>query len=288
MTLLAKRLIGSILVLSLSGGAHASDDDAHLNAMTAEHAADAPVASPASLTTPRVPVTETRIVYATLGGTTVHGFLARPESAGKAPGILVIHEWWGLNDNIRAMTRRLAGEGYVALAVDLYAGEVAEGRDAARRLMQAAMAQPESILENLRQAHRFLVNEQGAPRTGSIGWCFGGGWSLQTALALPGELDASVMYYGRVETDPARLATLETPLLGLFGGEDGGIPVKGVRAFERELQTLGKPAEIRVYEGAGHAFANPSGTRYQPEAAEDAWRRTLEFFHENLQAPNDS
>jgi carboxymethylenebutenolidase len=150
------------------------------------------------------------------------------------------------------------------------------------------MAQPESILENLRQAHRFLVSEQGAPRTGSIGWCFGGGWSLQAALALPGELDASVMYYGRVETDPARLATLETPLLGLFGGDDGGIPVAGVRAFERELAALGKPAEIQIYEGAGHAFANPSGTRYQPEAAEDAWRRTLEFFQQQLQVRDDS
>jgi carboxymethylenebutenolidase len=283
MTRLTGMLVG--LILALPGGAHASEHDAHLNAMTAEHAADAPVASPASLTMPRVPVSETRIIYATLGSTTVRGFLARPESTEKAPGILVIHEWWGLNDNIRAMTRRLAGEGYVALAVDLYAGEVAEGPDAARRLMQAAMAQPESILENLRQAHRFLVKEQGAPRTGSIGWCFGGGWSLQAALALPGELDASVLYYGRLETDPARLAALETPLLGLFGSEDAGIPVEGVRAFERKLEALGKPAEIRIYEGAGHAFANPSGTLYQPEAAEDAWRRTLDFFRENLQAP---
>jgi carboxymethylenebutenolidase len=186
------------------------------------------------------------------------------------------------------MTRRLAGEGYVALAVDLYEGGVAEERGEARRLMQAALARPERILDNLRAAHRFLTQEQGAPRTGSIGWCFGGGWSLQAALALPGELDASVMYYGRVESDPARLAALETPLLGLFGGEDRGIPVEAVRAFERELTALGKPAEIRIYEGADHAFANPSGTRYQPEAAEDAWRRTLEFFRTNLLAPPDA
>jgi carboxymethylenebutenolidase len=280
---LTERLVGTILLL-LSGAAYATDDDAHLNAMTAEHATDAPVASPATRTTPLAPVTETEVVYATLGGTSIHGFLARPESTEQAPGILVIHEWWGLNGNIRAMARRLAGEGYVALAVDLYAGEVAEDRDAARQLMQASMARPESILENLLQAHRFLVTEQGAPHTGSIGWCFGGGWSLQTALALPGELDASVMYYGRVETDPARLEILDTPLLGLFGGEDAGIPVESVRSFERTLEALGKPAEIRIYDGAGHAFANPSGTRYQPEAAEDAWRRTLEFFRKNLQA----
>ena len=183
------------------------------------------------------------------------------------------------------MTRRPAGEGYVALAVDLYGGGVALERDEARRLMQAALADPDGVLENLRAAHRYLVQERGAPRTGSIGWCFGGGWSLQAALALPGELDASVMYYGRVESDPSRLAKLETPLLGLFGAEDRGVPVEGVRAFERELAALGKPAEIHVYEGADHAFANPSGTRYQAEAAEDAWRRTVAFFREQLKAP---
>ncbi len=281
----AEMLTGSILALALTGGTPASSDEEHMNAMWDEHAGDSPVASPSSLASPRLPIVESQVVYTTLGDTPVSGFLARPESSQEAPGILVIHEWWGLNDNIRAMTRRLAGEGYVALAVDLYGGEVAEDRDAARRLMREAMAQPESILENLRQAHRFLADDQGAPRTGSVGWCFGGGWSLQAALALPGELDASVMYYGRVETDPARLATLETPLLGLFGSEDRGIPVEDVRAFERELAALGKPAEIRVYEGAGHAFANPSGTRYQANAAEDAWRRTLDFFRKQLQPP---
>jgi carboxymethylenebutenolidase len=283
------RLLGvPLLALLLAAGAGGSDHEAHVDAMAKEHASDAPVASPASQTAPRLPVHEEEIVYATLAGHEVLGFLARPSSGGTAPGILVIHEWWGLNDNIRAMTRRLAGEGYVALAVDLYEGGVAEERDEARRLMQAALARPERILDNLRAAHRFLAQEQGAPRTGSIGWCFGGGWSLQAALALPGELDASVMYYGRVESDPARLAALETPLLGLFGGEDRGIPVEGVRTFERELAALGKPAEIRIYEGADHAFANPSGTRYQPEAAEDAWRRTLEFFRAHLLASPDS
>jgi carboxymethylenebutenolidase len=138
------RLLGvPLLALLLAAGAGGSDHEAHVDAMAKEHASDAPVASPASQTAPRLPVHEEEIVYATLAGHEVLGFLARPSSGGTAPGILVIHEWWGLNDNIRAMTRRLAGEGYVALAVDLYEGGVAEERDEARRLMQAALARPE-------------------------------------------------------------------------------------------------------------------------------------------------
>ncbi len=154
---------------------------------------------------------------------------------------------------------------------------VAADRDQARALMQAAMADPEAAKDNLRQAYRFLTG-QGAGKVGSIGWCFGGGWSLQTALALPGELDAAVIYYGRVITDRDQLATLTTPILGHFGSEDQGIPIDGVREFEKLLGELGKEASIHVYQGANHAFANPSGTRYDAEAAEQAWQRTLEFF----------
>ena len=179
------------------------------------------------------------------------------------------------------MARQLAGEGYLALAVDLYGGEVASDRDGAYALMQAAMTDPEALKDNLRQAHAYLT-AQGAAKVGSIGWCFGGGWSLQTALALPGELDAAVIYYGRVVTERDQLATLTTPILGHFGSEDQGIPIDGVREFEKLLGELAKNASIHVYDGADHAFANPSGTRYQAEAAEQAWQRTLTFFGQHL------
>jgi carboxymethylenebutenolidase len=121
-----------------------------------------------------------------------------------------------------------------------------------------------------------------APRVGTIGWCFGGGWSLKTALALPDKVDATVMYYGAVVTDPAKLAPLKMPILGNFAGEDKSIPPSVVNAFEKALKDAGKTVDIKIYAGANHAFANSSGVVYKPDAAEDAWKRTVAFFEKNL------
>jgi carboxymethylenebutenolidase len=251
----------------------------HADRMATEHAHDAPVANPASRTAPAAEVQTRDVRYATVDGRPVTGYLARPAgSKGPLPGLIVIHEWWGLNDNIRAMTRRLAGEGYLALAVDLYGGQAAADRDAAYALMTATNERPAAAEDNLRQAHAYLTGELKAPTVGSIGWCFGGGWSLTTALLLPGQLDAAVIYYGHLVTDPERLATLGMPILGLFGEQDKGIPLESVRAFEAALAGLGKDARIVVYPGADHAFANPSGKNYQPEVAEKAWLETTAFL----------
>jgi carboxymethylenebutenolidase len=264
-----------------AGAPQALGDEEYVDRMAREHAGDTP--------TPNVAagddaVEASEIVYATLDGTEVRGYLARPAgSDAPAPGVIVIHEWWGLNDNIKTMARKLASGGYAALAVDLYEGGVAEDPAAARELVTAAMARPARVQDNLRQAYAYLETQQGAPRVGTIGWCFGGGWSLGTALLLPDQIDATVIYYGRVITDPAQLEPLKAPILGLFGADDSGIPVASVREFEAALAALGKPAEIVVYDGADHAFANPSGTRYQAEAAADAWRRTEAFFAQHLQ-----
>lgn len=268
------------LVFALSTGCGGSDD--HVDRMSEEHKNDTPDASPAAMAEPVAAVEAERVVYAEHDGAQVTGLLARPaEGAADAPGVIVIHEWWGLNENIESMARQLAGEGYLALAVDLYGGRVAEDRDAARALMTEAGERREVLEQNLRGAHAYLES-QGAPKTGSIGWCFGGGWSLQAAILLPDQLDAAVIYYGRIETDRERLATLTAPILGHFGSEDGGIPIEGVRELESALAELGKSAEIHVYEGADHAFANPSGTRYDAAAAEQAWERTRAFFAEHL------
>jgi carboxymethylenebutenolidase len=118
----------------------------------------------------------------------------------------------------------------------------------------------------------------------SLGWCFGGGWSLNTALLFPADLDAAVIYYGQVTDDEDRLSALDVPILGLFGSEDRGIKVESVRRFEEALERLGKDYEIHVYEGAGHAFANPSGNNYNAGYAEDAWTRTLGFLGAHLGA----
>lgn len=251
-----------------------------------EHATDSPVPAAAEAVGAAgedVEVTTREIVYGTADGRELRGFLAQPAGAelrpdDGLPGLILIHEWWGLNENIETMARRFAERGYVALAVDLYRGEVAEDPERARELTQTVEEEP--ALENLRQAARYLAQEQRSPRIGVVGWCFGGAWSLQAALGLPDEIDAAVVYYGRLVDD--RLAQLEAPLLGIFGAEDSSIPVEDVRRFESTLQELGKDAEIHLYEGAGHAFANPSGERYVPEAAEDAWEETLTFLAEHL------
>lgn len=276
-----------LLVLSVLLGATAlgadPPDQTYADRMASEHAEDEATSSPAADTPPAAAVVTEDVVYATVDGSPVRGVLARPASAeAGAPAVIVIHEWWGLNENIRAMAERLAGEGYQALAVDLYRGDVATSRDDARSFMQRAMESPEQLEENLRQAHRYLTETMGAPRVGVIGWCFGGGWSLRASLAMPKDIAGTVIYYGRLVTDSAALAAIENPVLGIFGSEDRGIPVADVRRFEQALEDLGKDARIHVYEGADHAFANPTGTRYQAAAAEDAWAKTLTFFAETL------
>ncbi|MEM1349997.1 MAG: dienelactone hydrolase family protein, partial [Myxococcota bacterium] len=182
---------------------------------------------------------------------------------------------------IRGMTEQLAKRGYVALAVDLYGKEPATTSDAATAMMKEAMGQSDVLVENLGQASAFLA-ERSSGKRGVIGWCFGGAWSLQASLAMPEALDAVVVYYGRLITDEAKLSALDDPLLGIFGAQDEGIPVESVRTFEATLEKLGKDATIHVYDGASHAFANPSGSAYNQQAAEDAWAKTTAFLDTHL------
>ena len=257
----------------------AMSNQQYLLAMADMHMHDTPVASPATYPQPAVPVRGVEVVYATLNGKPVHGYLAEPRDAkGPLPGIIVIHEWWGLNANIRSMADQLAGEGYAALAVDLYGGQSAATPQAAENLMKAVFADTSAAGSNLRQAYGYLHDTEHAPRIGVIGWCFGGGWSLETALMLPDQLSAAVMYYGRPVDDVAALSKLKMPLLGFFGEQDHGITVQDVHAFQKALKAAKVNAEIHEYPGAGHAFANPSGENYRPAAATDAWKRTLAFF----------
>lgn len=246
------------------------------------HQSDRPIPTGAIAQAPSMPVEGQTVTYGLLGEQPITGYLSRPVDAMEPlPGLIVIHEAWGLNDNIKRMTDRLAGEGYTALAVDML-GTVVETPEAARA--QVRSADPEQLKENLRQAYQYLTNTQQAPMIGSIGWCFGGSWSLQTALLYPESLDAAVIYYGgNLVTDAETLEPLSMPILGIFGGIDDNPPPERVREFEATLNELGKSAEIYIYEGADHAFANPSGTRYNPEAAEDAWEKTIAFLNEHLQ-----
>ena len=270
----------SVVVLMAACGPSEEKGD-FIDRMSMEHEGDKPVQNKSSELTQASEVAAQEVTYATVNGKEVTGYLAQPENTdGDTPGIIVIHEWWGLNDNIRMMADKLAGEGYSALAVDMYYGKVAESSDSAGTY--ARSVDQEEGIDNLTQAYGYLAEQQGAENIGVIGWCFGGGWSLQTALAHPEKIDATVIYYGRLVTDAEQLKKLQMPVLGIFGAEDQGIPPKTVKEFESALNQSGVSNSIHIYEGAGHAFANPSGTRYKEDAAEDAWQKTVSFLQENL------
>lgn len=212
-------------------------------------------------------------------GKSVKAALAMPDTA-PAPAILLIHEWWGLNDQIKTMAAALAREGYMALAVDLYDGKVATDREAAQRHMQAV--DPAEAKRTLAAWIGWLrEHPQGTGKIGTIGWCFGGGWSLTAATLAP--VDAAVVYYGRVNQPAAELAALEGPVLGHFATRDGWINAEMVAGFEAAMRSAGKPFEVHWYE-ADHAFANPTGARHDAADAELAWRRTLDFFAAHLKA----
>jgi carboxymethylenebutenolidase len=212
-----------------------------------------------------------------------HAYLSLPEGvSAPVPAVVVIHEWWGLNDHIRHWTDRLAEAGYAALAVDLYAGEVATDPSAAMALVKTV--DPAEAEAMLAAAHAWLASDPRvqADNQGVIGWCFGGGWSLRDAIATPG-LDAAVIYYGNPVTDVAQLGKIDAALLGVFANQDQAIPPTVVDEFVKALEDAGKSIELHRYD-AVHGFANPSNANYDHAAAADAWAQTRRFLAEHLQA----
>lgn len=250
--------------------------------MAAAHAHETTTPSAGARIAPRTPVAGEVVMYGTVGGKMLHGYLTRPAGAAKpGPAIVMVHEWWGINDNIKSMADRFAGEGYTVLAVDLFDGKVATKSDEAMKLYQAGMANIPAGEQNVAAAVTYL-RKNGATSVGSVGYCFGGHWSLRTGLAGGAQVNAVVMYYGAPITDAAGLSRMRAPLLGLFGGKDTGIPVDSVRAMEATLKKAGRSASITIYPNAGHAFANPTGQSYDKATADDAWGKTLAFFKANL------
>jgi len=216
------------------------------------------------------------------GDETVSGILYTPAGHGPFPALIVIHEWWGLNDWVEQRAGKLADEGYVALAVDLYRGKVADNPDLAHELMRGVPA--DRAIRDLRAAYDFLASQPGVKkdRIGSIGWCMGGGYSLDAALAEP-HLAATVINYGHLATDPAELKKINAPILGLFGGQDRGITPDDVKKFQQAMEQVGKKIEVKIYPDAGHAFENPNNKAgYRPEDAADAWQRTVDFLGATL------
>lgn len=227
-----------------------------------------------------LPLRTENVVYDRENG--VEGYLALPAKAGKYPGLILIHEWWGLNDNVREFAESFAKLGYVALAVDLYGGRSAQTPDEARELATGVRNNLPEAFENLGRALEYLQDSPYVEqdRLASVGWCFGGGWSYEMARNNMG-VRASVMYYGRFSPDDD-FSNMRALILGNFGKEDRSVSVDSVREFQATLRTLNGNHEIYIYPNAGHAFANSDSQNYNAEAAELAWERTLTFLNKHL------
>ncbi|MBZ5570521.1 MAG: dienelactone hydrolase family protein [Acidobacteriia bacterium] len=216
------------------------------------------------------------------GDETVNGILYIPEGNGPFPAIVVIHEWWGLNDWVKEQASKLSDQGYITLAIDLYRGKVATTPEEAHEIMRGV---PEDRAKrDLHAAVEFLAAQSNVKkdRIASIGWCMGGGYSLDVALQEP-TLRAAVINYGRLATDTESLKAINASVLGIFGGQDKGISVDDVQKFAKTLKQLGKKVDVTVYPDAGHAFENPNNkTGYRAEDTADAWKRTVNFFASTL------
>lgn len=230
---------------------------------------------------------KTKDITIASGDDKIKGFLAIPEGDGPFPGIVVIQEWWGLNDWMKEKAKRLAAKGYVALAPDLYRGKVTDNPKTAMSLLRGlpndrAVRDLKASVDAL--AHMKMVNKD---KIGSIGWCMGGGYSLQLALH-DDRVAACVICYGRVITEADKLGSLKARVLGIFGEDDKGIPAKNVRAFESALKEAGKAVDrIHIFEGAGHGFMREkNGARENPEYRESqttaAWKAIDQFFTKSL------
>lgn len=217
------------------------------------------------------------------GDESVIGMLYTPTGKGPFPALVVIHEWWGLNDWVKEQASKLSDEGYVTLAVDLYRGKVATTSDEAHEISRGL---PHDRADrDLLAAANYLRSQKNVypARVGSIGWCMGGGYSLDLAFADP-QLAATVINYGHLATSLDSLKRIHASILGIFGGQDRGIPVSDVRNFEQQMKQIDKPIEVVIFPDAGHAFENSNNkTGYRADDAAQAWTKTVGFLHRTLQ-----
>jgi carboxymethylenebutenolidase len=214
------------------------------------------------------------------GGNT-RGYLSVPKS-GTGPGVIVIQEWWGLVDHIKDVCDRFAGEGFVALAPDLYHGKTAKSPDEAGKLMMALRI--DQAEQDLSAAIEYLatLDSTTSEKVGVVGFCMGGALSLYTATKNP-HVGACVVFYGGHPKVKPDLPNLHAPVLGLYAARDGFVTPDSVHQLESKLKELGKQIEAHIYPGTDHAFFNDTRPEvYDADAADDAWRRTVQFLRKHL------
>jgi len=227
---------------------------------------------------PQAPKPKGSMIQLKVTGGQAKAYVAKPKDNPKG-ALLVIHEYWGLNDWVKAQADTLSDDGYLALAVDLYKGKVSTDPKVAGELMAK---KDEAWGDKVEEAGLEWLRANGkGVKVATIGWCMGGGESLKASLNDPKDVDATIIYYGMPVTDVAKLKTLRGPVLGIWADRDGWITPDKVKAFDEALTQSGVKHEFHHYD-ADHAFANPSGGRYNPEAAKDAWQKTEAFLAKNL------
>ncbi|MGE0131241.1 MAG: dienelactone hydrolase family protein [Blastocatellales bacterium] len=212
-------------------------------------------------------------------GLEVNAFIARPSSVEKAPAVIIVHEWWGLNPHIEDIAQRFVREGFIAVAADLYEGKTTKDAQEASKLMAAL--KPEDGLARLQMVLNQLRARPDVSAVGVTGFCMGGTFAL--LLACNAKVEASAPFYGDVPADTALIGKLICPVLFIGAEKDQWITTEKMNRLDAALKQHGKEGEVRVYEGADHAFFNDTRPEvYSKADAEDAWKTVIEFFNKHL------
>ncbi len=228
-----------------------------------------------------MPEIKTRSIEYPANGENGMGYLSQPDDGGKHPGVIVIQEWWGMDGHIKDIADRFAREGFVALAPDLYRGEVATEPDEARKLVMNMNR--EQALKDLTGGVAYLLalDEVAPKKVASIGFCMGGSMTLALAAASP-DVAAAAPFYAGFQPPAEEIAKIQAEMFCAFGADDGGIPIENVHKFEDVLKSTKRNAVVKVYAGAPHSFFNDTKESYRPDAAKDAWSNALALFQRVL------
>lgn len=231
----------------------------------------------------QLPVAGEMLPYTESGDDLVRGYFAFPETMVEPlPAVIVIHEWWGLNDDIKAAAEKIAAQGFMTLAVDLYNGESTDSNIRAGKLSLELLDDMQGGDANIAAAITFLKEVAGAPRVATLGWSQGGQWSLRSAGKHPEALAAAVSFYGPPNTDRDVIDQIGVPVLAIFAGRDRTIDATDVEIFRAAAESLGKSVEVHMESDVAHGFANPSDARYREDAAERAFARSVRFLRDAL------
>ena len=247
----------------------------------------APAAPDESPSEPREIISES-LPYAEIADGLVYGHFAIPaDMIDPLPAVVIVHDWFGLNQTVRSAAERLAGDGFIVLAVDLFSGQTADTVAAARELEVEVVENSRAAEDNLRQAIEFIRISSGAPTIAIVGYGFGGGWALRSALEPRSSLSAAVSFYGQVITDEDRLADSEVPFLGFFSESDRAVPVQNVRDFAASMRGLQKDADVQILADVRRGFVDVSSENYNGARAGEAWRQMVSFLNAQMLPDSD-